>query len=267
MAPKMTVSAFAKLTCSIVALTSAWTSTANASPPGAGPPEVGAPIAARQPAGQLQGIARILPKLQPFDADEIVVHAERPATLSPTSRASIVLLSHESIEPSFTIRPEPSLRLSSPLDQASAPAIPEPGFAGEVAFAARRPSGFDVGIAQRASLSAGDSGEAVARGAELRVGRRLKGLVADFEQPTWDRPAWYLFAASDGQALTWTPASGNGARDIRLQDRVTIGDLQAGLTIQASGLQASLTYLEREVSNAQRTDKQSFTGIALTMRR
>jgi hypothetical protein len=180
----------------------------------------------------------------------------------------VIRLGGDAEAPSFSIRAEPSYRLSAPLDHASGSEVAGPGFASEVALASGgQPAGFDVGIAQRASLSAGDAGESVSRGAEVRIGKRLKGIVADFQQPTWDRPAWYFFAASDGQALTWTPASGKGARDIRLQDRVTVGDLQAGLSIQASGVQASLTYLEREVSNAQRTDKQSFTGIALTMRR
>lgn len=261
MAPKMTLSAVATLTCSIVALTTALAANAGDIPrPPADAPQITAAYGST--------LARVLPKLQPFDADEITVHAERPATLSPASRTLMIRLSDEHPSPSFAIHSEPVMRLALPLDREVAPEIGEHAFAGEVSLAAgTHGSGIGVGIAQRASLTAGESGEAVSRGAEVRIGRRLKGLVAPFEQPTWDRPAWYLFAASDGQALTWTPASGKGARDIRLQDRVTIGDVQAGVSIQARGLQASLTYMEREVSNAQRSDKQSFTGIALTMRR
>jgi len=225
-----------------------------------------------RPASPGGALARMLPRLEPFEPDEITVYAERLATLSPASRVSIVALADEKPRTTFTVRAEPMLRLSIPVEQAPASIGFDGGdharVEGEVALAAATsPGGLDVGFAQRTSLESSASGERVARGAEVRIGRRLRGVVAEFEQPTWDRPSWYFFAASDGQALTWTPATANGARDVRLQDRVTIGDMQAGITIQASGLQASLTYLEREVSNAQRTDKQSFAGLAITLRR
>jgi len=212
-------------------------------------------------------LAKILPRLQPFEADEITVYAQRLATLSPASAATEVPLAELNPTATFTVRSAPSFRLTLPIDKSipgaglgDAPA----GFASEVSVAAGSDrSGIDIGIAQHTRLQSDAGGDRISHGAEVRIGQRLRGLVAAFEQPTWDRPAWYFFAASDGQALTWAPTT-NGAR---VQDRVTIGDRQAGISIQASGLQASLTYVEREVSNAQRSDRQSFTGVAITLRR
>lgn len=232
------------------------------------------PIATAPRSGPPQGsvLARILPKLEPFESDEVTVYAERLATLSPASRVSTVALAPVRPETSFSVRAEPSYRLNTSLDRAApTPATIgsgdfEPGFSGEVSAATESPVGLDIGFTQRASLQTDAFGERSSRGAEVRIGRRLRGLVAEFEQPTWDRPTWYFFAASDGQALTWTPNAG-GSRPLRVQDRVTVGDIQAGLSIQASGLQASLTYLQREVSNAQRSDTQHFAGVSLTLRR
>ena len=217
-------------------------------------------------------LSRILPKLEPFGSDEVMVYAERLATLSQASRVSTVALAPVRPGTAFSIRAEPSYGLTASLDRAAPTSISagagdyEPGFSGEVSAATASAVGLDIGFAQRASLQSDAFGERTTRGAEVRIGRRLRGLVTEFEQPTWDRPAWYFFAASDGQALTWTPNSAS-SRPLRVQDRVTIGDIQAGLSIQASGLQASLTYLQREVSNAQRSDIQHFAGISLTLRR
>lgn len=95
-------------------------------------------------------------------------------------------------------------------------------------------------------------------------GRRLDGLVDDFKQPAWDSPEWYLFAGSDGQAMTWAPRND---RDLRLQDRPSVGEIQAGVSYQTGPLQASIAYVEQEVSNTQRSDRQGFTGVSVTLRR
>jgi hypothetical protein len=132
--------------------------------------------------------------------------------------------------------------------------------------------GLDVGFARRASLSPnGQSGTAFTSGAEVRVGRGLENLVQPFEgQPTWDKPTWYLFAASEDQALVWTPAErgGPGQDGVRLQtDRVEIGDLQTGVAMQANGVQASVSYVERDISYGAGRASENFAGVTLTVRR
>lgn len=134
----------------------------------------------------------------------------------------------------------------------------------------------DVGIAQRGSMTVNEQGdiERQGQGAELRLGRGLPSMRRR-AAPSWDNPAWYFFAASDDEALTWQPgvrnAFGGTTSTFALQDRVEIGDMQAGITYEAGGLQASLAYVEREISyqtgSRNFTQDESFTGLTLTMRR
>ncbi|MBU6373602.1 MAG: hypothetical protein KJS97_12830 [Alphaproteobacteria bacterium] len=96
------------------------------------------------------------------------------------------------------------------------------------------------------------------------LGRRLDGLVDEYKQPNWDKSDWYLFAGTDGQAMTWAPRA---AHDLQIQDRIVVGELQAGVSYQTGPLQASVAYMEHEVSNTQRTDRQGFAGVSFTYRR
>lgn len=148
----------------------------------------------------------------------------------------------------------------------------------EVSLIARGASAglpVDVGIAQRGSVSVNDEGdiERAGRGTELRLGRGLPGMRRQVS--SWDNPAWYFFAAADDEALTWQPgvrnAFGGTSSTFALQDRVEIGDIQAGVTYEAGPLQASLAYVEREINyqtgSRNFSQDESFTGVTLTMRR
>lgn len=145
----------------------------------------------------------------------------------------------------------------------------------EIALSAPAGAGFDVAFAHRAGLAANADGdvERRTRGSELRLGRGLTNMRRR-EAPSWNNPAWYFFAASDDEALTWAPGSRNSfagsSSGWALQDRVEVGDLQAGITYEAGGLQASLAYVEREISvragARDLSQDQSFTGLTLTMR-
>ena len=143
----------------------------------------------------------------------------------------------------------------------------------EVALVARGAAGFDVAFAQRAGVGFNEQGDIdrQTRASELRLGRGLRNVPRD--QPSVE-PTWYLFAASEDEALVWRPGArssfGGGGHALALQDRVEIGDLQAGITYEANGLQASLAYVEREVSvraGARNfTQDQDFAGVTLTLR-
>jgi len=56
-----------------------------------------------------------------------------------------------------------------------------------------------------------------------------------------------------------------------LTDQVTVGDLQAGISIQRSGGQLSLSYIRREVKyqdrNGSFSENEDFAGVSFTMRR
>lgn len=144
----------------------------------------------------------------------------------------------------------------------------------ELRFTAPGVSGLNVSFAQRGAFGFNDQGdlERQSRGSELRLGR---GLGTDTNRPSAE-PRWYFFAASEDEALTWRPGarssfSGDGGgRSLALQDRVEMGDMQAGITYERYGIQASLAYVEREftfTSGVQSfTQDDSFAGLTITMR-
>jgi len=133
---------------------------------------------------------------------------------------------------------------------------------------------LDVSVAQRASLGADSAGDITreGRGSEVRIGR---GLVQQQDAPSGGSSV-YMFVASDDEALTWRPGQreefgGQRSGGFSLQDRVEVGDISAGVTYERSGVQASIAYVEREVSTTVGRESfskdESFTGVTVTMRR
>lgn len=139
----------------------------------------------------------------------------------------------------------------------------------EVELVARAGAGLDVSFAQSAGLGFNRQGdvERESLGSELRFGR--------VSQQRHNRePTWYFFAASEDEALTWRPGVrnefGGQGSSFTVQDRVEIGDLQAGVTYERDGWQASIAYVEREISvrSGARTisHDEDFAGVTFTMR-
>ena len=147
----------------------------------------------------------------------------------------------------------------------------------ELEFAATGESAglpLDISVAQRASIGSGAGGDInrEGRGSEVRVGR---GLVQQREGAAGGS-SMYMFVASDDEALTWSPGQRSefGGADrggFALQDRVEVGDVSAGVTYERGNVQASIAYVEREVSATVGRESfskdESFTGVTLTMRR
>ena len=143
----------------------------------------------------------------------------------------------------------------------------------EVSLVTGLAAGVNVAFAQRGGFGFNAQGDIdrQTRGSELRIGRGLRNMPRD--EPS-SEPKWYFFAASEDEALIWRPgvsnAFGNSGSSFALQDRVEVGDLQAGITYESNGWQASLAYVEREisVSTGSRTfhEDENFAGFTLTMR-
>ncbi len=143
----------------------------------------------------------------------------------------------------------------------------------EVAVVAGSAAGFDLAFAQRGGLGFNENGDIdrQTRSSELRLGRGLREMPRDTPSP---QPKWYFFAASEDEALIWRPGGqtefGGSSGGFALQDRVEIGDMQAGITYEANGWQASLVYVEREISVQSGVQTyyadQNFAGFTLTMR-
>jgi hypothetical protein len=164
-------------------------------------------------------------------------------------------------------------RIDAPQFGEFAPQDQIAGASGQVNVTAEGIAGgpFDVGFSQRAQLAEGGQGRLVGRGAEVRFGQGLGNMLGR-STINPQRPSWYFFAAGDGQALTWAPGTVEG---LAYQDnRVTVGDLQAGFTYEHRGVQTSFSYLQREVSNSRRgagaqsrSETESFVGATVTVKR
>lgn len=147
----------------------------------------------------------------------------------------------------------------------------------ELEFAATGDSAglpLDVSVARRASLGADENGDLdrTGSGSEVRIGR---GLVQRNDGDARQGSSVYMFVASDDEALTWRPGQrnelGGQGSGFALQDQVEIGDVSAGVTYERNGVQASLAYVEREISTQvgrdSYTTQENFAGVTVTMRR
>ncbi len=129
--------------------------------------------------------------------------------------------------------------------------------------------GFDVGVAPRVGLRDGSDIRGRSLGGELRFGQGLD--LADGPTPK----GWYVFVGADGEALVWdtelTNLGMNTFTDVQMTDQITVGDLQAGFSIQRAGGELSLSYIRREIEFSDRNktlqDTEDFAGITFTMRR
>ncbi len=136
----------------------------------------------------------------------------------------------------------------------------------EGAFDSPGQSGLDIGLSPRAGVSVGDYGPAAQAGATVRLGRFIG------EDAGWSRPAWWLFAGADRQALLYDPGSGVSALGaMTIAPYAMVGDAQAGVAMRLGGADLSLAYVRRETTYslpAQSWDtSEGFAAFSLTLRR
>ena len=102
----------------------------------------------------------------------------------------------------------------------------------------------------------------------FRTGQNFDQRGADVEAKSW-----YFFAGADGEALVYEPYGDRGwTNSMALRDQVTVGDMQAGLSLTQGGGQLSVSYIRREISYNERgmqgrEDVENFAGISFTLRR
>lgn len=148
----------------------------------------------------------------------------------------------------------------------------EKDIAAEVAFSAPMELtglNFDVGVAPRIAVREEGELQSQRVGGEVRIGRDFDILGKD-GQPS----GWYIFAGADGEALVWDAGNTSFApnlNDMSLTDQVTVGDMQAGISVHRAGGELSLSYIRREVKYEDRnggiSDTEDFAGVSFTMRR
>lgn len=126
--------------------------------------------------------------------------------------------------------------------------------------------GFDVGIAPRLEITRDGQFASRRFGGEVRIGQNFdkRGQSPD--------SSWYLFAGADGEALVWEPDQVNSVSvgSMALHDQVTVGDIQAGVSIQRGMGQLSFSYIRREVEYRERTlsarENENFAGVSFTIK-
>ena len=127
--------------------------------------------------------------------------------------------------------------------------------------------GFDVGIAPRVAITRDGAYASRRFGGEVRIGQNFdkRGKAPE--------SSWYLFAGADGEALVWEPDQTRtvAVGSMALHDQVTVGDVQAGLSIQRGLGQLSFSYIRREIEYRERTigysENEDFAGVSFTIKR
>lgn len=205
-----------------------------------------------------------------------VPSGELPQEDEPAITLSIMANTAEAVLPSTDWSNIQAVEIIAARQNADALSIPtvneeDKEFSAEFTFDA--PSeitgfGFDLGVVPR--LAYREQGELKRRsfGGEVRIGQ-------NFDKRGGEAPnSWYIFAGADGEALTYEPGDGGlefSADNVALRDQVTVGDMQAGISVQRGPGQLSLSYIRREVSYRERgmgaNDNEDFAGVSFTLKR
>lgn len=126
--------------------------------------------------------------------------------------------------------------------------------------------GLDFGLVPRAGVSIGQDGPAAEAGATVRLGQFIGEGFGE------DRPAWWLFAGADRQAVLYDPGQGFNMRSaLAMEPYAMVGDAQAGIAARFGGADFSLAYVQRETRYALPTESwdtsEGFAALSLTWRR
>lgn len=130
-------------------------------------------------------------------------------------------------------------------------------------IAARQGDGIDLVLRPRASFRFDDNSSSTMVGAVVEIGEDLR-RNSDYKTNTW-----YLFAGADAEALTYAP---DGIRrlssgQLHLQDRIIVGDAQAGLGYRIGDADVSLSYLRREATAEGISYNEDAAALSFTWKR
>ena len=130
-------------------------------------------------------------------------------------------------------------------------------------FRRRSEKGLDLSLTPRASVSFSNELSVKTVGAIIEIGEDLRE-GSEFESNTW-----YFFAGADAEALTYSPNSINRitAGQFHLQDRIIVGDAQAGLGYRIGDADVSLSYTRREASGEEYKFVEDAAALSFTWKR
>ncbi len=131
------------------------------------------------------------------------------------------------------------------------------------AFTSRSQKGLDLTLTPRAALRFNDESSSAVVGAVVEIGEDLR-KGANFDSNTW-----YFFAGADAEALTYSPNSVGRltSGQFHLQDRIIVGDAQAGLGYRIGDADVSLSYLRREATAEDFSFKEDAAALSFTWKR
>ena len=130
-------------------------------------------------------------------------------------------------------------------------------------FRRRSEKGLDLSLTPRASMRFDDEISSTAVGAVIEIGEDLRE-GSEFESNTW-----YFFAGADAEALTYSPNSVGRitAGQFHLQDRIIVGDAQAGVGYRIGDADVSLSYMRREASTEEFKYIEDAAALSFTWKR
>ncbi|MGJ8560709.1 MAG: hypothetical protein ACSHX3_10775 [Litorimonas sp.] len=128
---------------------------------------------------------------------------------------------------------------------------------------AKKDNGIDFVLRPRASFRFDDDSSSAVVGAVVEIGEDLR-RGSDMKTNTW-----YFFAGADAEALTYSP---DGMRQLssgrfHLQDRIIVGDAQAGLGYRIGDADVSLSYLRREANAEGFSYNEDAAALSFTWKR
>jgi hypothetical protein len=128
---------------------------------------------------------------------------------------------------------------------------------------AKKDDGIDLVLRPRASFRFDQESSSALVGAVLEIGEDLRE-GADMKTNTW-----YLFAGADAEALTYSPESLRtlSSGNFHLQDRIIVGDAQAGLGYRIGDADVSLSYLRREATAEGYSYNEDAAALSFTWKR
>lgn len=124
-------------------------------------------------------------------------------------------------------------------------------------------TGLDFSLTPRASLRFNDDAQSAIVGAKFEIGEDLS-IGSNIKNNTW-----YFFAGADAEALSYSPNSLGRltSGQFHLQDRIIVGDAQAGLGYRLGDTDVSLSYMRREASADDFSFKEDAAALSFTWKR
>jgi len=131
------------------------------------------------------------------------------------------------------------------------------------AFTSVSTKGLDLSLTPRAALRFNDESSSAIVGAVVEIGEDLR-KGSNFENNTW-----YFFAGADAEAVTYSPNSIGRltSGQFHLQDRIIVGDAQAGLGYRIGNADVSLSYLRREATAEDYSFNEDAAALSFTWKR